>query len=272
VVPRVAFFAFVAVASGACIDYVRPTGAVVESSPEVAFASPAPRVEEADHDCRHGALAECAASCQAAIGQSCDELGKRVCKEGSVDECQASCDAGNAAACDALAEMYDRGWRVEQSGAKALGLYDKQCKRGRRRSCGLAGEVLRRQLDDEGPGDAHDAEVTARAVEYFDAGCDRSAPEAGDWTSWDAPGGAAGNACAQLLRLAPERITPALEARCAQASRGDDAERACELVVESRASPAAARAAAARKVCGDDPEGDACARLEDLVASPGGAP
>jgi hypothetical protein len=267
-VSRLALVAFAGIAAGACAEYVRPTGPAAESVPGVAPSPAPPQMEEAVDTCRHGTLSQCAASCQAAAGSSCEELGKRICKEGSVDDCQGSCDAGNPAACDALADMYDRGWRVEESHAKAVELYDKQCKKGRRRSCGLAGEVLRNRLDDEGASTTRDSELTATVVQYFDAACDRSAPEAGDWTGWDMPAGGAGNPCAELLRMAPARILPALEARCAQAGRGDDAERACGLVVESHASSGAARAAALKTVCDHDPQGDACARLKVLAASP----
>jgi hypothetical protein len=269
-VSRVALVAFVSIAAGGCAEYVRPTGPVAESAPPLTLAPPPaqPPPDVAVDDCRHGTLADCAASCRGSAAAACDELGQRVCKEGSVDECRRSCDAGNGAACDALAEMYDRGWRVDESHAKAVELYDRQCKSGRRRSCGLAGEVLRGRLDDESPGATSHAELVAQAVPYFDAACDRAAPEAGDWTSWDLPAGGVGNPCAELLRLAPERILPALAARCAQAGPGDDAARACELVVESRASTAGARAAAMQKVCNLDPQGDACVRLKAAVGAP----
>jgi hypothetical protein len=236
-------------------------------------------------DCPHGTLAACAASCNAHVDRACDELGQRTCTEGSVLECRAACDGDNDAACRALGELYERGNRVAQSDEAALEIYDRACKKGRRWGCTSAGDLLVSHersywymlgRERSEPSYAGPPGGLARAISYYDEGCDRVDPAAGSWIRWKW-GAANGNACAQLVYAAPERVLSAFEARCAEPPIADrdhywrDRTDPCSIVVESDAAPRAAKVFAMQRICARDPQSDACGRLKDLAAPGGGA-
>jgi hypothetical protein len=265
---------------------------VVPSTPQVAVVAPAappPPAQDAapdvppppSDDCPDGTLAACAASCAARVERACDELGKRTCTEGSVLECNAACDGGNDAACRALGAMYESGTRVARSEDSALELYDRECKKGRRWACSDAGDVLVRReqahWDDLGPthgasDSPGDPEMLARTLSYYDAGCDKDDPGAGDWRHW-VWGRSWGNACAQLLYASPDRILPALEARCTEGPRPGEHENwldradPCTLVADSGASTTMAKSAAMQRICARNAQSEYCGRLKDIGTS-----
>jgi hypothetical protein len=240
------------------------------------YTPPSTPEKPASH-CDHGKLSACAESCRAGLEGACDALGARTCKEGSILECRAACDGDNLAACDALAEMYENGDRVDRDDDQAIALHDRACAKGRRSSCTAAGDDVRQEMTKEG---ADTERLTERAIRYFDAGCDKSKPDEGDWSTWTIPWttGPSNLACAQLVLLAPERILPALEAKCGDPSRyHPDKDReypdACAILAGGKTIPRAAKELGLRQLCARDPQSESCGRLKDLaVTAREGAP